>query len=90
MKRRRPLLLLLALGVGLALVSSAVSAQSGGYQLDWWTADGGGGALSGTGYTLSGTAGQADAGTLSGGDYKLTGGFWGEALASIYLPLILR
>jgi hypothetical protein len=101
--------LLLALGA-LLLLASVVGAQAGsspststalgtgsaGYDLAWWTVDGGGAAF-GTvnGYTLAGTSGQPDAGVLHDGGYVLTGGFWvGGAAAApwhyIYLPLVLR
>ena len=92
-----------ALPLGLAatcllfLIAVPVLAQSGGgYDLSWWTVDGGGGTSStGGGYSLGGTAGQPDAGVLSGGVYALAGGFWrGGALAGpwylIYLPIVLR
>jgi len=73
-------------GVGFLLVG-VVLAQTGGtgastmlstgYDLIWWTVDGGGGRVSGGGYTLQGGAGQPDAGVpLTGGGYSLTGGFW--------------
>ena len=65
------LLLLLAPAVG-----QSVQAQEG-YDLSWWTADGGGGTWSsGDSLTLGGTAGQPDAGDLAGGTYTLQGGFW--------------
>ena len=55
-----------------------VQAQSGGgYDLSWWTTDGGSGTVSGGGYLLQGTAGQPDAGTpATAGGYTLTSGFW--------------
>jgi hypothetical protein len=72
----------------------------GGYDLSWWTVDGGGGTVSdgGSQYSLTGTVGQPDAGAaLTGGGYKLVGGFWnaggpakGSDANNIYLPLILR
>jgi len=64
-----------------------------GYTLDWWTADGGGGASTGGSYSLDGTIGQPDAGTSTGGTHALSGGFWGGGAANqydIYLPLVLR
>jgi hypothetical protein len=79
-----------------------VAAQAGdtatapglGYDLGWWTVDGGGVVgLGGSGYGLGGTAAQADARTWQGGDYTLIGGFWGGGRASeqhVYLPLVLR
>jgi len=77
-------------------VSGAVSmAPDGGYDLSWWTVDGGGGTLSdgASGYTLSGTACQPDAATWQGDGYALAGGFWGGTLPvayAVYLPLVLR
>lgn len=83
--------------IALLLVASTALAQSGDYDLSWFTVDGGGGKVSngGSGYTLMGTAGQPEPGpALTGGDYVLVGGFWpvGAAAAEyeIYLPLILR
>jgi hypothetical protein len=78
------------------LLASAVLAQSGnGYDLSWWTVDGGGHTFSSGGnYELGGTIGQPDAGVLTGGDYTLGGGFWGggavAAEYNVYLPLILK
>ena len=69
-----------------------------GYDLSWFTADGGGDTVDGGGYTLTGTAGQPDAGpALTNGGYTLIGGFWYGAVAAaapqlppIYLPLVLK
>jgi len=75
------------------MVSVALAQSGGGYDLTWWTADGGGGAASGGGYALNGTIGQPDAGALNGGGYTLAGGFWGGGAAAgydLFLPLILR
>ena len=85
----------LALAALLLLVAGAAWAQTAGYDLSWWTVDGGGAtALAGGGYSLGGTAGQPDAGQLSGGGYTLGGGFWGGGAAverrELYLPLVLR
>jgi hypothetical protein len=52
------------------------------YSIDWHTIDGGGGASSGGGFTVSGTIGQPDAGgPMTGAPYLLTGGFWALPLA---------
>ncbi len=80
--------------IALLLIVSTALARSG-YDLSWWTVDGGGGTASGGSYTLSGAIGQPDAGILAGGDYTLGGGFWGGGVAAaveykVYLPLILR
>ena len=47
-----------------------------GYEISWYTVDGGGGTSSGGSYEISGTAGQPDAGAMGGGSYVLTGGYW--------------
>ena len=93
---KRPFLALFALLLLLlaALPSAVARAQSGsGYDLTWYTVDGGGYTWSiGDGYRLGGTVGQADAGLLSGEGYILVGGFWGGATIEyrVYLPLVLR
>ncbi len=80
--------------LALFLYTSTTLSQ-GGYNLSWWTVDGGGGVSGGGGYTLVGTVGQPDAGVaLSGGEYILVGGFWPGAASGrgglmIYLPIIL-
>lgn len=64
-----------------------------GYDLSWWTIDGGGEMFStGGNYSLGGTIGQPDAGLLAGTGYALAGGFWSGAdqLYRIYLPLVMR
>ena len=81
--------------IALFLLVSVALAQ-GGYDLSWFTVDGGGGNSSGGPYILSGTAGQPDAWVLSGGDYTLAGGFWTGIAGpmpptfTIYLPLVLK
>jgi hypothetical protein len=83
----------------LVVVPLAVAQSGGGYDLSWWTVDGGGGAQGGSGpagaYSLAGTMAQPDAGRLAGGGYTLSGGFWvGSGGAApeygIYLPLVVR
>lgn len=91
---RRGVFLLLGAGVLLLSVGLVALAQ-GGYELAWWTVDGGGAYSAGGGYELGGTAGQPDAGALAGGGYVLVGGFWqGQAAISppyrVYLPLIVK
>lgn len=59
------------------VVGGLAFAQGTGYDLSWWTVDGGGGAVSSGGYAISGTAGQPDAAAaLSGGGYTVYSGFW--------------
>jgi hypothetical protein len=92
---RRGMLLVLVTGVVLLSVGLVGLAQ-GGYDLFWWTVDGGGYTYSsGGGYELGGTIGQPDAGVLAGGGYTLGGGFWqGGTVAlppyHVYLPLTVR
>lgn len=78
----------------LGSVTSIVFASSGGgYNLDWYTMDGGGGTSIGGDYALSGTIGQPDPGSMSGGDYSLGGGFWARVsqfFYDLFLPLIMR
>jgi hypothetical protein len=91
--------------VASVLLASVALAQSGvgladpqvgtgtGYNLTWWTVDGGGSTMVGSGaYTLSSTAGQPDAGVVEGNGYTLSGGFWagGGTLYRLYLPLVTR
>ena len=74
------------------LLAGGVAAQEG-YDLSWWTVDGGGETFStGENYSLGGTIGQPDAGLLTGPGYTLAGGFWsgGGQLYRVYLPLVMR
>jgi hypothetical protein len=90
--------LTILVAIALLLAVSTVLAQTGnGYDLTWWTVDGGGGTVSngGSGYTLMGVAGQPDAGpALTGGGYTLVGGFWPGAASGggndVYLPIIMK
>jgi hypothetical protein len=62
----------------LTLLGISTAQSGGGYDLSWWTIDGGGitFATGGT-FDLGGTVGQPDASTaLTGGAFSLTGGFW--------------
>jgi hypothetical protein len=85
--------------LALLLVAAGLASAQSGYDLSWWTVDGGGGTVAeeGGGYSLSGTAGQPDAGpALSGGGYTLVGGFWSGAQGGsggryrVYLPSVMR
>jgi len=83
--------ILLALPTLLALAQT-----SGTYDLSWHTVDGGGGQMTGRGYTLTGSVGQPDAASMSGNAYTLSGGFWNSRTVirgggnHIYLPLVLK
>jgi hypothetical protein len=89
-------LLLAACCVVLVAAVVPMTLAQTGYDLSWWTVDGGGATLiTGEGYRLSGTAGQPDAGVLAGGGYALLGGFWrggkvGGQSYVVYLPLVMR
>jgi hypothetical protein len=60
------------------LISVALAwAVTAGYDLSWWTVNGGGAQnMAGGAYSLSGTAAQPDAGRMSARPYALQGGFW--------------
>ena len=92
MNTRKVLSIALVLVAGLLLVSGVLAQTGNGYDLTWWTVDGGGGTVSGSGYTLTGTAGQPEPGpALTGGGYTLYSGFWpggGEAPPVCEHPLI--
>ncbi len=93
-----PIVLVLLIGSSTANAQHTTdpSAPQSGYDLSWYTLDGGGATFStGGSYSLGGSIGQPDAGSLSGGSYQLNGGFWGGAfeyrpLRYLYLPLIVR
>jgi hypothetical protein len=80
----------------LLVPAGLIALAQGGYELSWWTVDGGGHTYStGGGYELGGTIGQPDAGVLAGGGYTLSSGYWrgGAVVRNPYLfclPLVLR
>lgn len=98
MDRSRALPVALVFAIGLLLAGVALAQTGNGYDLTWWTVDGGGDAVNGGTYTLMGTAGQPEPGpVVTGGDYALFSGFWpgGGATAPppdryIYLPLVAQ
>ncbi|MGD2179140.1 MAG: hypothetical protein PVG71_15115, partial [Anaerolineae bacterium] len=68
---------LLALVIGLLLAGVVLAQTGNGFDLTWWTVDGGGATVDGGGYTLTGTAGQPEHGAaLTGGTFTLLSGFW--------------
>lgn len=73
-----PVLLWLALLLGLSTINSQLStAHAQTYSIDWFTIDGGGGTSTAGVYSVTGTIGQPDAGaTMTNGQYSVTGGFW--------------
>jgi hypothetical protein len=77
----------------LFLLGSVALAQSGAYDLSWWTVDNGGGTWSSGGrFRLGGTIAQPDAGLLSGGRFDLLGGWWGGKAAAhlACVPLVTK
>lgn len=92
-KSRFVLMIAFALLFALLLVISLESGfaqPDNGYSLDWWTVDGGGGVLKGSGYSLEGTVGQPEAGNpLEGNTYILQSGFWPVSEKLIYLPIVV-
>lgn len=57
--------------------AAALGSEGGGYEIDWWSSDSGGGTAVGAGYTLYGSIGQPDAGPIIGNSrFSLQGGFW--------------
>lgn len=82
-----------ALATVMLLTGTLLAQAQSGYDLSWFTVDGGGVILSAGGsYTLGGAIGQPDTGALHGGGYTLDGGFWSNAGAShrVSLPMILK
>ena len=87
------LALLISITTAHAYRSTDPSTPLSGYDLSWYTIDGGGATFStGSSYSLGGTIGQPDAGLMAGGSYVLSGGFWVTSLSAhnMYLPLTLK
>lgn len=91
---RTPRLIALVALVALAVVASGALGMlfqdTGGFAIDWYTIDGGGGTSTDgqpDGFQISGTIGQPDAGPspdgMSGGGFELVGGFWPAAPVSV-------
>lgn len=93
---KKYLFILLITSLFLALSLGVVYGQSGGgYDLSWWSIDGGGGGPIGTGgYALDSVIGQPDASApLAAGAYELTGGFLSAGATesyTVYTPLIRK
>lgn len=86
-------ILIIVLLMALILIGGVLAAVQS-YEINWWTADGGGGILTGGNYRLRGTLGQADFGVMEGGEFSLQGGFWGISASSsgynVFLPLTVK
>lgn len=63
-------------GIVILLLAAAwVAVAAGGFELPWFSVDGGGGESSGGSYAIAGSIGQPDAGQMDGGAYTLSGGY---------------
>ena len=88
--------LLLAVVLSISIMKATSVQAEEGYQINWWTVDGGGGVSSADEYTLMGTIGQHDAGSMGLEEYSLQGGFWVKGILEqvlefiVNLPLVLR
>jgi hypothetical protein len=90
MKARRTIACVML--AALLLATAGALAQSNGFDLSWFTADGGGGASQGGSFVVAGTIGQPDAGVMTGGPFLLEGGYWtgvGGPI-SVFLPIVRR
>lgn len=74
------------------LFAGAVAAQTGsGFDLSWNVLAAGGGKMTGSGFTLSGTLGQTAVGPTAAGDFQANLGFWFRNLIfKLFLPLVLK
>ncbi len=92
--RAQKRIVILAVLLAVVILVPGALAQ-GGYELTWWTVDGGG-IQAGGGYGLASTTGQHEALAWSGGGYTLVGGFWpggGDTLGeeyTVFLPVVMR
>ena len=95
--KKRTTFAAITLLLGCLLVTGLAWADtSGTYSLDWDVIGGGGGSMSGSSNSLSGTVGQVAVGESTGA-YRLGSGFWYGLLESsadlgysIYLPAVLK
>ena len=75
MQKRKTAIWIPVTALGLLLAAFVFGQTGGGYDLSWWTVDGGGGEISGGGYTLYGVAGQPDANIMMDASDEIEGGF---------------
>jgi hypothetical protein len=68
--------MMLLAAAAIALLAALPTAAYSALEIDWYSLDGGGGAVATGSLALHGTTGQADAHTSSAGPNTLTGGFW--------------
>jgi hypothetical protein len=88
---------LLAVVLGLLVITGTALAVSNSFERPWWTVDGGGGTSQGGSYVLNGTIGQPEGDHfMSAGNFNLVGGFWANegaidlTIKVTYLPLVIR
>lgn len=63
----------------LSLIACSASLSAGGYNIERYTVDSGGGHSAGGAYAIGGSIGQTDADPLqpsTGGNFEVIGGFW--------------
>ena len=69
----------LSVGLLVSFSTTASAAAATGFEISWWTVDGGGGVSTGGGFGVTGTIGQPDAASpLASGCWSVDPGFWGE------------
>lgn len=72
----RTIMLIIAIG-GPGLAAGSAAIVGGGFEVNRYTIDGGGGTSAAGAFEVSGTIGQPDAGgVMTGGVYAVRGGFW--------------
>jgi hypothetical protein len=92
MIRKNGTIAFLLSGLCLLIIIAHVVLAGNGYEIPWWTIDGGSVSLtSSSSYAISGTIGQPDTGSMSNGSYDLAAGFWPyRGHYTVYVPVVLR
>ncbi len=62
--------------LALIVLAWVPTTRAQGFNLTWYTIDGGGGTSAGSGFAVAGTIGQPDAGVMAGAGFEIKGGFW--------------
>ena len=76
----------LSVGLLVSFSTNASAAAATGFEISWWTVDGGAGVSTGGGFGVTGTIGQPDAAPrLTDGCWSVDPGFWG-AYAVVATP----
>lgn len=90
-------LLVIIVSAAVLSLGMAYAQSGGGYDLSWWTIDGGGGQAAAGNYVLAGSIGQPVAGVSQSGGMVLASGFWVDAGPEstpsgprIFLPLLRK